>query len=201
MAFGFTRAPGASRRYVSEAGVSISRRQYDKLVAAQTPGKVIHAGARISKGAMLTAARDAAEARVRAIQGRVKPTGRVYRKALREQEASRAAHGAHWIAQRGQRGMNAALDLYVRRERQRGSRASRRDLRASPEFKEILKGLKPEKARKRESPDARRARERRNARRREETFKLLGDRSGDEFREQYAQNLLSVDDDELEEVE
>lgn len=197
MAFGFRRLSGSSRNYASDAtGEIISRRQYDKIAAGVAAKPAPFAGARVGKGATLAAARAASEARVATLEARSRPGKRALAAAIKERDAARAAQDTHHARQGGQRAYNAALDLYVRRERERGSRASRRDLRASSEFKDIMAGLKPEKTRRRESPDARRARQRRNARRRDLTFRLLGDKSGEEFREQYDKNELEIEEDE-----
>jgi hypothetical protein len=192
--FGWFREKGTRRSYVGPTGERLSRRQYDKLVAA--------AGGRKSKGAITTAARDAAEARVKELASKRRPSKRAVARATVERDALRAAHGKHWAAQAGQRRYNTALELYVRRERRAGRTMSKRTARSSDEFKAIMAAYKPEKPRKRESPDARRARQKRNEARREEALRLLGDRHGEEFREIYKELDISVlHDDEDEEDE
>lgn len=185
--FGFSRESGTSRGYVNAHGVRLSRRQYDKLAAASGAG-------RPSKGSgkALEAARAFAEQKVRDLASRSRVPKRRLAQAIRQRERVRVAHAAHHQAQGGQRAYNVALDMYVRRERGSGSRITKQRAKSSPEFKEIMRGLKPEKPRRRENPDARRRRQERNARRREDTFKLLGDRHGEEFRELYQEQTVSV---------
>lgn len=187
---GWFRERGTRRGYVGPTGERLSRRQYDKLVAS--------AGGRKSKGAVTTAARDIAEARLRELTGAKRPSKRKIAAATKERDALRAAHGKHWDRQAGQRRYNTVLELYVRRKRRQGEKINKREARSSEEFKAIMAAYKPEKPRKRESPDARRARHKRNEARRNEALRLLGDRQGDEFREIYKEYDISVMSDDEE---
>ncbi len=154
MAFGFTRQSGTSRGYVNQTnpdfayGQRLSRRQYDAYL--ERLGERTHLpGIEILRETerKLEALRDNLAARSAALDER---EAEIRRReiAMAEQEAEKTRAGYHRKTRQraGQNVFNAALDRYVRLQRERGNAVTKRAAKSSPEFKAISAALKPIKS-------------------------------------------------------
>jgi hypothetical protein len=141
------RLPGKDRRYINVSdpaypvGHILSRRQYDKHMEKQGKRKKLSPlnvlswiGDRISDlKHFLTDTFRPAPARERAAQE------------LHSAEQSRASAHRRARQRAGQNVYNHALDAYVRREREAGRPTTKRAARSSPEFRQIMREIKPRK--------------------------------------------------------
>lgn len=178
MAFGFTRQRGTGRGYVNDSnpdfatGQRLSRRQYDKYV--ETLGKRSH-GADIIRETerQLETLRDQLSRRSADLDRQAD----ALRLAELELEYERASFRMERTSA-GQRRYNSALSSYVKTQRARGRRITKREAAQSPEFKSIMTDLRGQTNRSRNPniADANRFR------RRKALDRLGGDQA---FRDEY----------------
>lgn len=186
MAFGFTRAPGASRGYVNQdnplfaPGQRLSRRQYDKYIE-QIGARTHLPGAQAMRDAerRLEALREALAEQSAALDEREREvTERELAIAEREKEAIGA--GVHRRARQGagQRRYNLVLDLYTRAQREGGRTLTKRQAAREPAFRTALADIKG-KPNPRNNANTRA----KNLEGRRRGFAAIGGQ--DEFKEQY----------------
>lgn len=125
MAFGFRRLAGTKRQYQNEAtGEVISRKAYDRHVQALITEYVAEES-ELGAEAMSATARHLADLE-----------DALRRRQVATRPETQARQGA------GLRRRNALLEAYYETQQLRGSRATKAELGASPEFKQIIADMK-----------------------------------------------------------